>query len=71
MKLKEWEQLKNKPEQELEDELKKSKDYLWNLQVDLKAGKIKNVREVKELKRKIARINTILNSKLNQNETRK
>lgn len=63
MKTKETEQLKNKVESELLNEIKKSKDKLWELQVDLRAGKLKNVSDIKKTKKMIARINTILTEK--------
>lgn len=53
-------QLKNKPDTELLNDAKKSKDKLWELQVDLRAGKLKNVSDVNKAKKTIARINTIL-----------
>ena len=66
MKTKETEQLKNKVESELSNEIKKSKDKLWELQVDLRAGKLKNVSDIKKTKKLIARINTILTEKKNK-----
>ncbi|MHB9019473.1 MAG: 50S ribosomal protein L29 [Minisyncoccota bacterium] len=66
MKTKETEQLKNKVESELLNEIKKSKDKLWELQVDLRAGKLKNVSDIKKTKKLIARINTILSEKKNK-----
>lgn len=66
MKTKETEQLKNKVEAELSNEIKKSKDKLWELQVDLRAGKLKNVSDIKKTKKLIARINTILSEKKNK-----
>jgi len=66
MKSKETEQLKNKAESELSNEIKKSKDKLWELQVDLRAGKLKNVSDIKKTKKLIARINTILGEKKNK-----
>ncbi len=63
MKTKDTEQLKNKVESELSNEIKKSKDKLWELQVDLRAGKLKNVSDIKKTKKLIARINTILTEK--------
>lgn len=65
MKTKEMEQLKNKQEMELINDIKKSKDKLWELQVDLRAGKLKNVSEIKKLKKLIARINTIVSERKN------
>jgi len=65
MKTKEMEQLKNKPDAELINEIKKSKDKLWELQVDLRAGKLKNVKEITNIKKLIARTNTILTERKN------
>jgi len=67
MKTKEIEQLKNKTENELLNDLKKNKEKLWDLQVDLRAGKLKNVSDINKIKKLIARINTILNQKKNKN----
>ncbi|TSC96702.1 MAG: 50S ribosomal protein L29 [Parcubacteria group bacterium Athens0714_26] len=63
MKRKDLEQLKNKPKQELQHDLSKNHEKLWNLKIDLAAGKVKNVREIRQLKRTIAKINTFLNAK--------
>ena len=65
MKGKDIEQLKNKAEAELINDIKKSKDKLWELQVDLRAGKLKNVSDIAKTKKLIARINTILSEKKN------
>ena len=65
MKTKEIEQLKNKAEAELINDIKKSNDKLWELQVDLRAGKLKNVSDIAKTKKLIARINTILSEKKN------
>lgn len=61
MKLKEKEQLKNKPVAELEKDLIEFRDKLWSLKADLVAGKVKNIQKIKEIKKNIARILTILN----------
>lgn len=63
MKRKDIEQLKIKVKEELQSDLKKDLDRLWNLKNDLAAGKVKNVREIRDLKRTIARIHTILKNK--------
>ena len=59
------EQLNNKAESELLSDIKKSKDKLWELQVDLRAGKLKNVSDINKTKKLIARMNTILSGKKN------
>lgn len=61
MKRKEVEQLKTKPVEELKKNLAEHKDKLWNLKTDLAAGKIKNVKEIKKIKKNIARELTLLN----------
>jgi len=70
MKTKEMEQLKNKAQAELLNDLKKSKDKLWDLQVDLRAGKLKNVRDISMVKKTIARINTVLSENKNSKNTK-
>jgi large subunit ribosomal protein L29 len=64
MKLREKEQLKNKPKAELEKNLSEYRDKLWSLKTALVGGKVKNVSEIKEVKKNIARILTILNLKI-------
>lgn len=63
MKKDELLQLSNKPEIELRKDLASLEDRLWLLKNDLAAGKVKNVREIKKIKKTIARILTILNAK--------
>lgn len=65
MKNNEMEQLKSRNDSELLSDIKKNRDKLWGLQVDLRAGKLKNVNEVKKIKKIIARINTILSERKN------
>ncbi len=45
--------------QELDRELQESKKKLQQLNFDLAAGKLKNVREIRKVKRNIAKILTI------------
>lgn len=61
MKKKEFGQLKSKNTTELQKQLQERRDQLWSLKVDLASGKVKNVREIRKLKRDIARILTLLN----------
>lgn len=58
MKLKE---LRQRPKTELEKILKDSRERLRQLRFDLASGKVKNVREIRHLKKEIAQILTILN----------
>lgn len=59
-KIKEFSRLDVK---ELLNLLKSKKERLRQLRFDLSAGKVKNVREVREIKKDIARIETVLNLK--------
>jgi ribosomal protein L29 len=60
MKTKELEKLKSKNQEELKEDLKNYQDRLWQLLVDLRSGKVKNVREIRQIKKVIAVINTLL-----------
>ncbi|MCR4275430.1 MAG: 50S ribosomal protein L29 [Candidatus Wolfebacteria bacterium] len=60
MKRKEFLELKNSPMAELEKKLPEFREKLRSLSFDLAAGKVKNAREIKEIKKAIARILTIL-----------
>lgn len=54
-------ELREKPKSELEKLLQEKRERLRSLRFDLAAGKVKNVREIREIKKDIARILTILN----------
>jgi len=60
MKRREFKQLKNKPSTELKIQLASLKDKLWELKKDLVSGKVKNVSEIRKIKKDIARITTLL-----------
>lgn len=60
MKKDELQKLKEKNQEELLKELQTNKDNLWQLKLDLTAGKVKNVREIRKLKKVIAIIHTKL-----------
>jgi ribosomal protein L29 len=62
MKLRQLEELKQKPKAELEELLSESRIELRKLTFDLNAGKVKNVQPHRELKKKIAVILTLLQS---------
>ncbi len=53
-------ELKNRIPTDLEKLLQEKRGRLWELKRDLAAGKVKNVREINEVKRTIARIFTFL-----------
>lgn len=52
---------------ELEHDLKTHQDRLWTLKNDLAAGKVKNVKEIKKIKKDIARILTVF--RMNRKDT--
>lgn len=53
-------ELKQKSKSELQKLLQDSRERLRQLRFDLAAGKVKNVREVRQIKKDIARILTLL-----------
>jgi len=55
--------LRKKPESEIKKMLPEYQERLRKLRFDLTSGKIKNIREIRELKKDIARILTILKNK--------
>lgn len=56
-------ELRKKAKEELEKMLIEKRKRLLQLRFDLKAGKVKNIREIRETKKDIARILTILKEK--------
>lgn len=56
-------ELRKKSKEELEKILNEKRNYLLKLKVNLSLGKLKNVKEIAEIKKDIARILTILNQK--------
>lgn len=61
MKRQEFQQLKEKGEIELHKDLKTFQEKLRSLKLDLAAGKVKNIKEIKNVKKIIARIMTLIN----------
>ena len=53
-------EIRQKSKKELESMLLERRERLRNLRFDLASGKVKNVREIRELKKEIARILTLL-----------
>lgn len=53
-------EFKQKPKKELQRLLLNNQDKLRQLRFDLASGKVKNVREIRQIKKDIARILTIL-----------
>lgn len=58
MKIKE---IKQKQAKELNDMLLEKKGILRQLRFDLASGKVKNIKEMREIKKDIARILTVIN----------
>jgi|GEM_PF-172021 len=64
--------LRKKPESELRTIFNSHKERLQKLRFDLASGKIKNIKEIREIKKDIARILTILkNEKSGPEEAKK
>ncbi len=53
-------EIKQKPKKELQRLLQNNQDKLRQLRFDLASGKVKNVREIRQIKKDIARILTTL-----------
>lgn len=58
-------EIKQKPKKELERLLREDQEKLRQLRFDLSAGKVKNVREIRKIKKDIARILTTICQKEN------
>jgi large subunit ribosomal protein L29 len=58
-------ELRQKSKSELQKLLEEKRTKLGQLRFDLAAGKIKNVREIREIKKDIARILTLLRNMKN------
>ncbi len=56
-------EIKQKSEKELKRMLREKQEKLRGLRFDLSSGKIKNIREVRMVKKDIARLMTIINKK--------
>ena len=60
MKLKDFKNFKTKSAPELRQELKTREEKLAQLRFDLAAGKVKNIREIRHIKKDIAQILTLI-----------
>lgn len=65
MKKQEIQQIKNLPLAELQKKLSDYREKLRKFKVDLIYGKMKNIKEIKDVKKTIARILTIINKTSN------
>ena len=63
MKKKNFQEIKDKPAVELQKDLTEYRERLRVLKFDLAAGKVKNIREIRTVKKSIAQILTILKLK--------
>ncbi len=54
---------KGKPDVELEKELRSLKEKMVNLKMDIATGKVKSLKEMKDIKKSIAQFETILNER--------
>lgn len=63
MKKTETQNLRNKTKEELMSALSAEAEKLWKLRKDVASGKVKNVREIRAVKKQIAVTKTILNEK--------
>lgn len=57
-------ELQQKTKTELEKFLIENQTKLQQLRFELTTGKVKNIREIREIKKNIARIKTLLNKKI-------
>ncbi len=60
MKKKDIQELKHRPVEELAHLIKEANEKLRTLRFDLAAGKVKDITEITELKRKVARMKTFI-----------
>jgi len=63
MKKKEFQEYKNKSKAEILKDLANYREKLANLKFDLAAGKVKNIREIRLVKKTIAQLLTLLKNK--------
>ncbi len=61
MKKQEFQQLKEKSVAELQKDLRSFQEKLRDLKLDLAAGKVKNIKEIKNIKKVVAKIMTLIN----------
>lgn len=63
MKKKEFEELKNMTLEELEGKVLDLREKLFNLRIEKERGQLKDTSSIKNIRRDIARVLTILNEK--------
>ncbi|MEK9170378.1 MAG: 50S ribosomal protein L29 [Patescibacteria group bacterium] len=67
MKKTDLQNLRGKNDIDLLNDMKTDKDYLWQLKMDLAAGKVKNVREIRKVRQRIAISKTLIKEKSGTN----
>ena len=68
MKTREIKELKNKSAADLEKSVRENREKLRNLRLDLAAGKVKNVGELRVVRKSIARLLTFLTAPSKDNK---
>lgn len=63
MKKTEIQNVRNKSREELLADIAAQSEKLWKLRKDVASGKVKNIREIRTVKKHIAAAHTILNEK--------
>ncbi len=67
MKKTDLQNLRGKNDVDLLNDMNADKDHLWQLRMDLAAGKVKNVREIRKVKERIAISKTLIKEKSGTN----
>lgn len=60
MKSRQFQEMRQKSATELQATAKELREKLWTLRGDLEGGKVKNVRQIREIKKDLARMLTVL-----------
>lgn len=68
MKKKDIQELKHRPAEELAHLAREASEKLRALRFDLAAGKVKDITEIHETKRKVARIKTFIHERKNESK---
>ena len=62
-------ELLNRSDQDLQKDLQEMREKLRSFRFDLEAGKVKDVRGIRQLKKDIARILTLINQRRKKSKT--
>lgn len=55
-------ELRQKSQEELEKAMQEKRNHLLSLRFDLSGGRVKNIKEIREIKKDVAKILTLLKS---------